>query len=136
MTTITTKKEKAMTKVQAFATLISMVEHSDIEKADEIIAILNKEIDAIARKNERAKEKAAEKREPLRAAVENAIVQMDEDTNYTLDEMCAFSGIEGMTPMKLRPLLNPYVTDGTIVQYKMKGKVSFCKPSGNAPIEE
>lgn len=129
MTTITTKKEKAMTKAQAFATLISMVEHSDIEKADEIITILNKEIDAMARKNERAKEKAAEKREPLKAAVENVIVQMEDDVNYTLDDLCGFSGIEGMTTMKLRPLLNPYVTDGTIVQYKSKGKVTFCKSS-------
>lgn len=135
MNTITTKKEKAMTKAQAFATLIDLVEHSDIDKADEMVAILQKEIDAMARKNERAKEKAQEKREPLRAAVEGIIAQMDEDVNYTLDDLCGFSDVEGMTPMKLRPLLNPYVTNGTIVQYKNKGKVSFCKSSG-AEVEE
>lgn len=135
MTTITAKKEKAMTKAQAFATLISLVENSDIEKAEDIVAILHKEIDAMARKNERAKEKAQEKREPLRAAVEDIIAQMEEDVNYTLDDLCGFCGVEGMTPMKLRPLLNPYVTNGTIVQYKSKGKVTFCKSSGNE-VEE
>lgn len=132
---ITIKKEKAMTKAQAFTALIEMVQGADIEKGDEIVTILQKEIDAMERKNERAKEKAQEKREPLRAAVEGIIAQMDEDVNYTLDDLCGFSGIEGMTPMKLRPLLNPYVTNGTIVQYKSKGKVTFCKSSGTE-VEE
>ena len=137
MTTITTEKKKSLTKVQAWNELIELVQASDMDesKAGEILAILHKEIDALARKNERAKEKAQEKREPLRAAVEGIIAQMDEDVNYTLDDLCGFSGIEGMTPMKLRPLLNPYVTDGTIVQYKNKGKVTFCKSSG-VEVEE
>ena len=70
---ITIKKEKAMTKAQAFATLINLVENSGVDKADDIITILQKEIDAMERKNERAKEKAQEKKEPMRKAVEEAV---------------------------------------------------------------
>ena len=137
MTTITTEKKKSLTKAQAWNELIELVQASDMDegKAGEILAILQKDIDAMARKNERAKEKAQEKREPLRMAVEGIIAQMDEDVNYTLDDLCGFSDVEGMTPMKLRPLLNPYVTNGTIVQYKSKGKVTFCKSSGTE-VEE
>lgn len=130
------KKEKAMTKAQAFATLISMVEHSDIEKADEIVAILQKEIDAMERKNERAKEKAQEKKEPMRKAVEEAIAMMDEDTNYTLEDICGLTGIEGITPMKLRPMLTPFTDNGTLTQMKDKGKSTFVKLSAEAMAEE
>lgn len=133
---ITIKKEKAMTKAQAFATLISMVEHSDIEKADEIVAILQKEIDAMERKNERAKEKAQEKKEPMRKAVEEAITMMDEDTNYTLEDICGLTGIEGITPMKLRPMLTPFTDNGTLTQMKDKGKSTFIKLSAEAMTEE
>jgi len=133
---ITIKKEKAMTKAQAFATLISMVEHSDIEKADEIVAILQKEIDAMERKNERAKEKAQEKKEPMRKAVEAAVAQMDEDTNYTLEDICGLTGIEGITPMKLRPMLTPFTDNGTLTQMKDKGKSTFVKLSAEVATEE
>ena len=133
---ITIKKEKAMTKAQAFATLISMVEHSDIEKADEIVTILQKEIDTMERKNERAKEKAQEKKEPMRKAVEEAIAMMDEDTNYTLEDICGLTGIEGITPMKLRPMLTPFTDNGTLTQMKDKGKSTFVKLSAEAMAEE
>lgn len=133
---ITIKKEKAMTKAQAFATLIDLVGNSGIDKADDIITILQKEIDAMERKNERAKEKAQEKKEPMRKAVEKAVTQMDEDTNYTLEDICGLTGIEGITPMKLRPMLNPFTDNGTLTQMKDKGKSTFVKLSAEAATEE
>lgn len=130
-----TKKEKAMTKAQAFATLIDLVEHSDIDKADDIITILQKEIDAMTRKNERAKEKAQEKKEPMRKAVEEAVANLEEDVNYTLEDICALTGIEGITPMKLRPMLSAFTDTNVLIQMKDKGKSTFVKPSAETLAE-
>ena len=135
MAIVMTKKEKAMTKAQAFTALIEMVQGADIEKGDEIVTILQKEIDAMERKNERAKEKAQEKREPIRKAIDEIVAQMEEDVNYTLEDLCGFANVEGLTPMKLRPLLKPWVDSGTLLNLKAQGKSTFVKPSADTKAE-
>lgn len=125
------EKTKKVTKVEYFAQLKEIVGQVKPENADELVAFIEKQVEAIENKAARAKEKAAEKRaegDALRATIEGLLT----DEFQTIAAITAAVADEEVTPAKvtarLTQLVNAdiaekaQVTDGSrkVMGYKLK----------------
>lgn len=125
------EKAKKVTKVEYFAQLKEIVAQVEPENAEELVAFIDKQVEAIENKAAKAKEKAAEKRaegDALRVTIEGLLT----DEFQTIAAITAAVADEEVTPAKvtarLTQLVNAdiaekaQVTDGSrkVMGYKLK----------------
>lgn len=113
------EKTKKMTKTDFYEQLKDLVNRIEPENAEELVEFIDKQIEAIANKAAKAKEKAAEKRaegDALRATVEGMLT----DEFQTIAAITKAIGDEEVTNAKVTNRLTQLVNAGIAV----KGQVT------------
>lgn len=105
------EKAKKVTKVEYFTQLKEIVAQVEPENAEELVAFIDKQIEAIENKAAKAKEKAAEKRaegDALRATIEGLLT----GEFQTIATITAAVADEEVTPAKVTARLTQLVNAG------------------------
>lgn len=105
------EKAKKVTKVEYFAQLKEIVAQVEPENAEELVAFIDKQVEAIENKAAKAKEKAAEKRaegDALRATIEGLLT----GEFQTIATITAAVADEEVTPAKVTARLTQLVNAG------------------------
>ena len=129
--------EVKMTKTMWFEEIKAVVEASDVETKDEMIAFIDKEIEHLAVKAEKAKKRAADKKEKgdeLREIVESVLT----DELQPIDDIVAQIDGEDVTKAKVTARLTQLVKAGIAVKEQVpveKRKVMAYKLAGGEDAE-
>lgn len=112
-----------MTKREMYDVIATVFAATDREDRDEILTFVEKEKAALDRKNEKAKERAAEKRaagDALKARIEEIL----NDEPITVNGIIVALGDEGLTPAKITARTRQLVAEGVALkeQVKMDGR--------------
>lgn len=112
-----------MTKREMYDVIGAVFAATDREDRDEILTFVEKEKAALDRKNEKAKERAAEKRaagDALKARIEEIL----NDEPITVNGIIVALGDEDLTPAKVTARTRQLVAEGIALkeQIKMDGR--------------
>ena len=112
-----------MTKREMYDVIATVFAATDREDREEIMAFVEKEKAALDRKNEKAKERAAEKRaagDALKARIEEIL----NDEPITVNGIIVALGDEDLTPAKITARTRQLVAEGVALkeQVKMDGR--------------
>ena len=108
-----------MTKREVYDVIESVFNTIDNEHRDEVLTLVAKERAALDHKNEKAKERAAEKRaagDELRAAVKGVLGSEP----MTINEIIETLGDESLTPAKVTARTRQLVANGEIEKTSVK----------------
>lgn len=111
--------EKKITKVEYFGMIKDMVLASDTEKKEELVAFLDKQVEIIEAKAEKAKERAADKKakgDELRETVKALLT----DELQNAEEILAKIEDEEVTKNKVTARLTQLVNAGIAVKEQVK----------------
>ena len=110
-----------MTKREIYDVIETVFSNIDNEDAGEVLAMVAKERAALDRKNEKAKERAAEKRaagDELRAAVKGVLGAEP----MTIGEIIEALGDESLTPAKITARTRQLVAAGEVEKCMVKAE--------------
>lgn len=111
--------EVKITKAQMFGMIKEVVEASDVAEKEDMVAFLDKQVELLASKAEKARAKAAEKKvegDALRDAVEAVLTE----TPQTIAEITAQIEGEDVTTHKVTARLTQLVKAGIAVKEAVK----------------
>lgn len=111
--------EKKITKREYFAMVAEIVNGSSAENKAELMEFINKQVEALDKKADKAKERAAEKRaagDELRACVQSVLTEGFQ----TIDEIVDTIGDENITRNKVVARLTQLVAAGVAVKDKVE----------------
>lgn len=111
--------EVKITKAQMFGMIKEVVEASDVAEKEDMVAFLDKQVELLASKAEKARAKAAEKKvegDALRDAVEAVLTE----TPQTIAEITAQIEGEDVTVHKVTARLTQLVKAGIVVKEAVK----------------
>ena len=111
--------ENKITKKEYFGMIRTMIEGSGVENEDALLAFIDKEVATLDARAEKAKERAAKKREEsdeLRAA----ILDLLSDTPQTGDDIVASLDKEDVTKAKVVARLTQLIKDGKATKEVVK----------------
>lgn len=108
-----------MTKREMYDVIATVFAATDREDREEIMAFVEKEKAALDRKNEKAKERAAEKRaagDALKARIEKIL----NDEPITVNGIIVALGDEDLTPAKITARTRQLVAEGIALKEQVK----------------
>lgn len=108
-----------MTKREMYDVIATVFAATDREDREEIMAFVEKEKAALDRKNEKAKERAAEKRaagDALKARIEELL----NDEPITVNGIIVALGDEDLTPAKITARTRQLVAEGIALKEQVK----------------
>lgn len=115
------EKEVKMTKKDYYGEMIELVENSDVERKDEIIDFLNKQIANLEKRAEAARTRAAAKKaegDELREVIKSVLT----DEYQTAEEITAQIEDDDVSVAKVRARLTQLVKAGDAVKEKSEEK--------------
>ena len=116
---MTEVREKKMTKAMMFEAVREVVEASDAEMKAEMVEFIDKQMEQLAAKAEKAKARAAEKKvagDELRAVIKQVLT----DDFQTIDAITAQIAGEDVTKAKVTARLTQLIKSGEAVKEQVK----------------
>ena len=110
--------EKKITKTEYFAMVAEIIEGSGVENKAELMEFIQKQVEALDKKADKAKERAAEKKaagDELRTKVQSVLTE----ELQTIDEIVEAIGEEDVTRNKVVARLTQLVAAGVAVKDKV-----------------
>lgn len=108
-----------MTKREVYDVIEAVFNTIDNENKDDVLAMIAKERASLNRKNEKAKERAAEKKaagDELRTRIEAILTDEPKTTNDIMTEL----GDENLTPSKITARMTQLYKNGVIEKHQVK----------------
>ena len=110
--------EKKITKKEYFAMVAEIIEGSDAQNKEELMEFIQKQVEALDKKADKAKERAAEKKaagDELRTKVQSVLTE----ELQTIDEIVDAIDEEGVTRNKVVARLTQLVAAGIAIKDKV-----------------
>ena len=110
--------EKKITKKEYFAMVAEIIEGSDAQNKEELMEFIQKQVEALDKKADKAKERAAEKKaagDELRTKVQSVLTE----ELQTIDEIVDAIGEEDVTRNKVVARLTQLVAAGVAIKDKV-----------------